>query len=54
MIRLLAAAAPFAAPAVEQLFDDDTLHDWRQRRNVGKTESLLIVPNAPRVQVSVS
>ena len=41
------------APAVEQLFDD-TLHDWSQRRNVGKTERLLVVPNAPRVQVGVS
>ena len=37
------------APAVEQLFDD-TLHDWSQRRNVGKTERLLVVPTAPRVQ----
>ena len=35
------------APAVEQLFDD-TLHDWSQRRNVGKTERLLVVPNAPK------
>ena len=41
------------APAVEQLFDD-TLRDWSQRRNVGKTERLLVVPNAPRVQVGVS
>ena len=41
------------APAVEQLFDD-TLRDWSQRQNVGKTERLLVVPNAPRVQVGVS
>ena len=40
------------APAVEQLFDE-TLNDWSQRRNVGKTERLLVVPNAPRVQVGV-
>ena len=40
-------------PAVEQLFDD-TLRDWSQRRNLGKTERLLVVPNAPRVQVGVS
>ena len=35
-------------------FSDGALHDWSQRRNVGKTEHLLIVPNAPRVQVGVS
>ena len=46
------SAASFA-PAVEQLFDD-TLRDWSQRRNVGKIERLLVVPNAPRVQVGVS
>ena len=46
------SAASFA-PAVEQLFDK-TLNDWSQRRNVGKTERLLVVPNAPRVQVGVS
>ena len=46
------SAASFA-PAVEQLFDE-TLNDWSQRRNVGKTEQLLVVPNAPRVQVGVS
>ena len=45
------SAASFA-PAVEQLFDE-TLNDWSQRRNVGKTERLLVVPNAPRVQVGV-
>ena len=45
------SAASFA-PAVEQLFDE-TLSDWSQRRNVGKTERLLVVPNAPRVQVGV-
>ena len=33
---------------------DETLNDWSQRRNVGKTERLLVVPNAPRVQVGVS
>ena len=38
------------AVAVEDLFDN-TLHDWSQRRNVGKTKRLLVVPNAPRVQV---
>ena len=42
-------SAASLAPAVEQLFDD-TLHDWGQRRNVGKTERLLVVPNATRVQ----
>ena len=42
-----------AAPAVEQLFDE-TLRDWSQRRNTGKTERLLVVPNAPRVQVGLS
>ena len=41
------------APVVEQLFDD-MLRDWSQRRHVGKTERLLVVPNAPRVQVGVS
>ena len=46
------SAASFA-PAVEQLFDD-TLRDWNQRRNVGKTERLLVVPNAPRLQVGGS
>ena len=46
------SAASFA-PAVEQLFDE-TLNDWSQRRNVGKTERLLVVPNAPRVQAGVS
>ena len=46
------SAASFA-PAVEQLFDE-TLNDWSQRRNIGKTERLLVVPNAPRVQVGVS
>ena len=46
------SAASFA-PAVEQLFDE-TLNDWSQRRNVGKTERLLVVPNAPRVQVGVA
>ena len=30
------------APAVEQF--DDTLKDWSQRRNVDKTERLLVVP----------
>ena len=45
------SAASFA-PAVEQLLDE-TLNDWSQRRNVGKTERLLVVPNAPRVQVGV-
>ena len=43
------SVAFFARP-VEQLFDD-TLHDWSQRRNVGKMERLLVVPNAPRAQV---
>ena len=46
------SAASFA-PAVELLFDE-TLNDWSQRRNVGKTERLLVVPNAPRVQVGVA
>ena len=49
---VICSAAPFA-PAVEQLFDD-ALNDWSQRRNVGKTERLLVVPNAPRVQVGGS
>ena len=35
------------AAVVEDLFDN-TLQDWSQRRNVGKTERLLVVPNAPR------
>ena len=30
------------------------LHDWSQRRNVGKMERLLVVPNAPRVQTGNS
>ena len=34
------------AAAVENLFDS-TLQDWSQRRNVGKTERVLVVPNAP-------
>ena len=38
---------------MEDLFDT-TLRDWCQKRNVGKTERLLVVPNAPRVQVGVS
>ena len=38
------------AAAVEDLFDS-TLQDWSQRRNVAKTERLLVVPNAPRVHV---
>ena len=38
--------------AVEALFDS-TLQDWSQRRNVGKTERLLVVPNTPRVQVGI-
>ena len=46
-------AAAACAPAVEDLFDT-TLRDWSQKRNVGKTERLLVVPNAPRVQVGVS
>ena len=45
------SAASFAL-AVEQLFDE-TLSDWSQRRNVGKTERLLVVPNAPRVLAGV-
>ena len=49
----VACSAASTAPAVEQLFDD-TLNDWSQRRNVGKTERLLVVPNAHRVQVGVS
>ena len=40
------------APAAEQLFDD-TLMDWGQRRNVGKTERLLVVPNSPKIPVGV-
>ena len=35
------------APAVEALCDA-TLTDSSQKRNVGKTERLLVVPNAPR------
>ena len=46
------ASAGFA-PLVEDLFDT-TLRDWCQKRNAGKTERLLVVPNAPRVQVGVS
>ena len=36
----------------KKLFDD-ALQDLSQKRNVGKTERLLVVPNAPRVQVGV-
>ena len=46
-------ASAGSAPLVEDLFDT-TLGDWCQRRNIGKTERLLVVPNAPRVQVGVS
>ena len=46
------SAAGFATE-VERLFDT-TLQDWSQRRNVGKTERLLVVPNAPRVPVGAS
>ena len=49
----VACSAASSAPAVEQLFDD-TLQDWSRRRNVGKTERLLVVPNAPRGHVGVS
>ena len=35
---------------VEDVFDS-TLQDLSQRRTVGKTERLLVVPNAPRVEV---
>ena len=43
-------SAASSASAVEELFDS-TLQDWSQRRNIAKTERLLVVPNAPRVQV---
>ena len=43
-------SAASCASAVEELFDS-TLQDWSQRRNIAKTERLLVVPNAPRVQV---
>ena len=46
-------ASAACAPMVEDLFDA-TLQDWSQKRNVVKTERLLVVPNAPRVQVGVS
>ena len=46
-------ASAACAPMVEDLFDT-TLQDWSQKRNVGKTERLLVVPNAPRVQVGMS
>ena len=41
-----------SAPVDEQL-GDDTPSDWSPRRKLGKTEPLLIVPNAPRVQFGV-
>ena len=40
------------ALVVEQLFDE-SLSDWSQKRNVGKTERFLVVPNARRIQVGV-
>ena len=43
-------SAASCARAVEELFDS-TLQDWSQRRNIAKTERLLVVPNAPRVPV---
>ena len=46
-------SAASSAAAVENLFDA-TLQDWGQRRNVQKTERLLVVPNAPRVPVGSS
>ena len=48
----ITCSAASSAPAVEKLFE--TLSDWSQRRNVGKTERFLVVPNAPRVQVGIS
>ena len=47
-------SAASSAAAVEGLFDDETLQDWGQCRNVQKTERLLVVPNAPRVPVGSS
>ena len=41
------------APAVESLLDT-TLRDWEQRRNINKTERLLVVPNAERVPLGGS
>ena len=38
-------SAASSASAVEELFDS-TLQDWSQRRNIAKTERLLLVPNA--------
>ena len=43
-------SAASSASAVEELFDS-TLQAWSQRHNIAKTERLLVVPNAPRVQV---
>ena len=50
---MVTCASAACAPMVEDVFDT-TLQDWSQKRNVGKTERLLVVPNAPRVQVGVS